>query len=131
MEPAKLIDGRGFLGQSTSLGSEMLEPGRRGALQTLLFRHLFWHADLSRFVDTSPRGLPGRWPQDNIGVILRGISNMAGEWQSLDTLRTLTMIRDDAVAKMHRNAEGSMFVGRVLDGMPGRRRRPVSLPRVR
>ncbi len=39
---------------------------------------------------------------------------MAGEWQSVDTLRALTTVRDDAVAKMHWNAEGSMFAGRVL-----------------
>ena len=114
MELAGLMDGRAFLGQVTSLGHEMREPGRRRALQALLFRHLFWRADLSQFVETFPRGLPGRWPQDDIGVILWGLSNVAGEWQSVDTLRALTAVRDDAVAKMHWNAEGTMFVGRVL-----------------
>ena len=114
MELAGLMDGRAFLGQLTPLGHEMREPGRRGALQALLFRHLFWRADLSEFVETFPRGLPGRWPQDDIGVILWGLSNVAGEWQSVDTLRALTAVRDDAVAKMHWNAEGTMFVGRVL-----------------
>ena len=78
MELAGLMDGRAFLGQLTPLGHEMREPGRRGALQALLFRHLFWHADLSEFVETFPRGLPGRWPQDDIGVILWGLSNVAG-----------------------------------------------------
>ena len=114
MELAGLMDGRAFLGQLTPLGHEMREPGRRGALQALLFRHLFWRADLSEFVETFPRGLPGRWPQDDIGVILWGLSNVAGEWQSVDTLRALTAVRDDAVARMHWNAEGSMFVSRVL-----------------
>ena len=114
MELAGLMDGRAFLGQLTALGREMREPGRRGALQALLFRHLFWHADLSEFVETFPRGLPGRWPQDDMGVILWGLSNVAGEWQSVDTLRALTAVRDDAVAKMHWNAEGTMFAGRVL-----------------
>ena len=114
MELAGLMDGRAFLGQLTPLGHEMREPGRRGALQALLFRHLFWHADLSEFVETFPRGLPGRWSQDDIGVILWGLSNVAGEWQSVDTLRALTAVRDDAVAKMHWNAEGTMFAGRVL-----------------
>ena len=114
MELAGLMDGQAFLGQLTPLGHEMREPGRRGALQALLFRHLFWRADLSEFVETFPRGLPGRWPQDDIGVILWGLSNVAGEWRSVDTLRTLTAVRDEAVAKMHWNAEGSMFVGRVL-----------------
>ena len=114
MELAGLIEGRAFLGQLTPLAHEMREPGRQGALQALLFRHLFWHADLSEFVEASPRGLPGRWPQDDIGVILWGLSNVAGEWQSVDTLRALTTVRDDAVATMHWNAEGSMFAGRVL-----------------
>ena len=114
MGQAGLVDRRAFLGQVTPLGHEMREPGRRGALQALLFRHLFWHADLSQFVETFPRGLPGRWPQDDIGVILWGLSNVAGEWQSVNTLRALTTVRDDSVAKMHWNAEGSMFVGRVL-----------------
>ena len=115
MELAGLIEERMVLCQVTRLGREMLEPGRRGALQALLFRHLYWHADLSKFVETFPRWLPGRWPQDDIGMILWGLSNVAGEWQSVDTLRALTAVRDDGVAKMHRNAEGSMFVGRVLE----------------
>ena len=114
VELAGLIEGRAVLCQLTPLGREMLEPGRRGALQALLLRHLYWHADLSQFVETFPRGLPGRWPQDDIGVILWGLSNVAGEWQSVDTLMGLTAVRDDSVARMHWNAEGSMFAGRVL-----------------
>ena len=114
MDLAGLIEGRAVLCQLTPLGREMLEPGRRGALQALLFRHLYWRADLSQFVETFPRGLPGRWPQDDIGVILWGLSNVAGEWQSADTLRTLTAVRDDSVAGLHWNAEGTMFAGRVL-----------------
>ena len=114
MELAGLVDRQALLGQVTPLGHEMREAGRRGALQALLFRHLFWRADLSEFVETFPRGLPGRWPQDDMGVILWGLSNVAEEWQSVDTLRALTAVRDDAVARMHWNAEGSMFVGRVL-----------------
>ena len=114
MDLAGLIEGRAVLCQLTALGREMLEPGRRGALQALLFRHLYWHANLSQFVETLPRGLPGRWPQDDIGVILWGLSNVVGEWQSADTLRTLTTARDDSVAGLHWNAEGTMFAGRVL-----------------
>ena len=114
MELAGLIEGRAVLCQLTPLGREMLEPGKRGALQALLFRHLYWHSNLSQFVETFPRGLPGRWPQDDIGVILWGLSNVAGEWQSADTLRTLATVRDDSVAGLHWNAEGTMFAGRVL-----------------
>ena len=114
MDLAGLIEGEAVLCQLTPLGREMLEPGRRGALQALLFRHLYWHANLSQFVEMFPRGLPGRWPQDDIGVILWGLSNVAGEWQSSKTLRTLTAVRDDSVAGLHWNAEGTMFAGRVL-----------------
>ncbi|MDE0035663.1 MAG: hypothetical protein OXU75_21355 [Deltaproteobacteria bacterium] len=49
-----------------------------------------------------------------MGVILWGLSHMAGEWQSVDTLATLCAVRDDSVANMHWNAEGTMFSGRVL-----------------
>ena len=114
MDLAVLVEGEAVLCQLTPLGREMLEPGRRGALQALLFRHLYWHANLSQFVETFPRGLPGRWPQDDIGVILWGLSNVAGEWQSVDTLRTLTTVRDDSITGLHWNAEGTMFAGRVL-----------------
>ena len=114
MDLAGLVEGEAVLCQLTPLGHEMLEPGRRGALQALLFRHLYWHANLSQHVETFPRGLPGRWPQDDIGVILWGLSNVAGEWQSAETLRKLTTVRDDAVAGLHWNAEGTMFAGRVL-----------------
>ena len=114
MELAGLMEGQAVLCQLTPLGHQMLEPGTRGALQALLFRHLFWHANLSQFVETFPRGLPGRWPQDDIGVILWGLSNVAGEWQSVDTLMAMTTVRHETVARMHWNAEGSMFAGRVL-----------------
>ena len=111
---AGLVEGRTGLCQLTALGREMLKPGRRGVLQALLFRHAFWHADLSRFVETFPRGLQGRWPQDDVGVILWGFSNVADGWQSVDALRAMSAVRDDAVARMHWNAEGTMFVGRIL-----------------
>ena len=114
MDLAGLIEGEAVLCRLTPLGREMLEPERRGPLQALLFRHLYWHANLSQFVVTFPRGLPGRWPQDDIGVILWGLSNVAGDWQSSETLRTLTAVRDDSVAGLHWNAEDTMFAGRVL-----------------
>ena len=114
LDMAGLLEGRAGLCQVTALGREMLGPGRRGALQAILFRHAFWHAELWRFIQTFPRGLPGRWPQDDMGVILWGLSHMAGEWQSVDTLATLCAVRDDSVANMHWNAEGTMFSGRVL-----------------
>jgi len=58
--------------------------------------------------------LQGRWPQDDIGVILWGLSNVADEWQSVDTLGPMFAVRDDAVARMHWDAEDTMFLGRIL-----------------
>ena len=77
MGQAGLVDRRAFLGQVTPLGHEMREPGRRGALQALLFRHLFWHADLSQFVeDVSARAAgavaAGRYRGDPLGALQRG-----------------------------------------------------------
>ena len=77
MELAGLMDGRAFLGQLTPLGHEMREPGRRGALQALLFRHLFWRADLSRVRgDVSARVAwavaAGRYRRDPLGAFQRG-----------------------------------------------------------
>ncbi len=60
LDMAGLLEGRAGLCQVTALGREMLGPGRRGALQAILFRHVFWHAELSRFIQTFPRGLPAR-----------------------------------------------------------------------
>ena len=114
LDMAGLVEERAGLCRLTALGREMLGPGRRCALQAILFRRLFWRAELWRFIETFPRGLPGRWPQDDVGVILWGLSQMAGEWQSVHTLATLCAVRDDAVANMHWNAEGTMFAGRVL-----------------
>ena len=62
LDMAGLLEGRKGLCHLTALGHEMLGPGRPGALQAILFRHLFWRAELSRFIQTFPRGLPGRWP---------------------------------------------------------------------
>ena len=56
-----------------------------------------------RPVTTIPRVMPGKSSR-----------RMAGEWQSSETLRTLTAVRDDLVAGLHWHAEGTMFAGRVL-----------------
>ena len=114
VEAAGLIEGEEVLCQVTPLGREMLEPGRQGALQAQLFRHLFWRVNVSAFVETFPRGLPGRWPQDDIGVILWGLSNVAGEWQSVDTLTVLCAVADEAIPETRRRAAAAMFAWRIL-----------------
>ena len=72
--------------EPTALGHRMLEPGSLGALQTLLFRALFWRTDLSLSMGWLVRRVPGRWPQHDIGPILWALSGVAGEWHGADTL---------------------------------------------
>ena len=54
VEQAGLIRSGGLWFELTPFGRAMLEPGRRGTLQALLFRHAFWDMDLSRFVHAHP-----------------------------------------------------------------------------
>ena len=94
----------------------MLEPGRRGALQALLFRQAFWHRDLSKFVSDRPRNLPGWWPQGDIGVILWSISAVAADWQNAATLTALCTVPEDTMpTAAHWDPAATMFVRHILD----------------
>ena len=96
VEGAGLIRPGGLWFELTPLGRRMLEPGQRGALQALLFRHAFWHLDLSRFLPVYfPGELPAWWPQGQIGVILWGLSAVAEDWQGADTLTDVNRIALD------------------------------------
>ena len=114
VERAGLIRSAGLWFELTPLGRAMLEPGRRGTLQALLFRYAFWDMDLSRFVRVHPRGLPGWWPQGEIGVILWGLSAVAEDWQNAATLTALCTIPDDALPDTRRSLACTMFVWRIL-----------------
>ena len=78
VESAGLIRPGGLWFELTPLGRRMLEPGQRGALQALLFRHAFWHLDLSRFLPIhNPYKLPvavaaGADRRDPVGAVGRG-----------------------------------------------------------
>ena len=114
VERAGLIRSAGLWFELTPLGRALLEPGRRGTLQALLFRHAFWHMDLSRFVRVDPRGLPGWWPQGEIGVILWGLSAVAEDWQNAAALTALCTIPDDKLPETRRGPASTMFVWRIL-----------------
>ena len=114
VERAGLIRSAGLWFELTPLGRALLEPGRRGTLQALLFRHAFWDMDLSRFVRVHPRGLPGWWPQGEIGAILWGLSAVAEDWQNAGTLTALCTIPDDELPETRRGAASTMFVWRIL-----------------
>ena len=70
--------------------------------------------DLSRFVCAGPRGLPGWWPQGQIGVILWGLSAVAEDWQNAAVLTALCTIPDDELSETCREPATSMFVWRIL-----------------
>ena len=114
VERAGLIRSAGLWFELTPLGRALLEPGRRGTLQALLFRHGFWGMDLSRFVCAGPRGLPGWWPQGEIGVILWGLSAVAEDWQNAPALTALCTNPDDELPETCRGSASSMFVWRIL-----------------
>ena len=115
VDGAGMVDGRAGMLLSTDLGREMLEPGRRGALQARLFRQAFWRTDLSQFVrGGEPRGLPGSWPQGDIGVILWSLSAVADEWQRNDTLTALCTDLDDTVPTAPWNPAATMFAWRIV-----------------
>ena len=114
VERAGLTRSAGLWFELTPLGRALLEPGRRGTLQALLFRHASWDMDLSRFVRVHPRGLPGWWPQGEIGVILWALSAVAEDWQNAGALTALCTIPDDELPVTRRGAASTMFVWRIL-----------------
>ncbi len=98
----------------TAPGRRMLDAGNRGALQALLFRVFFWHMDLSLFLGWHARRVPGRWPQNDIGVVLWALAGVAGEWQSADTLAVTCTDPENPAPHGYRGRPAMLFVSRVL-----------------
>ena len=115
VEMAGLLDASPLWFELTPAGRAMLEPGARGALQALLFRQAFWHMDLSKHVSGRPRGLPGWWPQGDVGVVLWSLSKAGDEWRNTHTLTALCSVPDEDVAPAGRTAAGTMFARHILD----------------
>ena len=99
----------------TPAGREMLEPGKRGRLQALLFRQALWHVDLSAFLRGVPRGVPGTWPQgEDVGVLLWCLSAVGGQWRGGGTLTALCTVAEDPIPEAHWNPPAWMFAERIL-----------------
>ena len=115
VEKAGLLSASALWFEPTPAGRAMLEPGARGALQALLFRQAFWHMDLSKHVPGRPRGLPGWWPQGDIGIVLWSLCEVGDEWRNTHTLTTLCAVPVGDIAPARRPAAATMFARRILD----------------
>ena len=71
--------------------------------------------DLSEYVSGRPRGLPGWWPQGDIGIVLWSLSEVGDEWRNTDTLTTLCTVPDDDIATARWPAAATMFARHILD----------------
>ena len=114
VERAGVMRSGGFCFDLTQLSRAILEPGRRGTMQVLLFLHSFWDIAFFGFVRTAPRGLPGSWPQGEIRVILWDLPAVTEHWQSADTLTALCTVPDDVMSETRRRPAYTMFVWRIL-----------------
>ena len=115
VEMAGLLDASVLWFDLTPAGRAMLEPGARGALQALLFRQAFWHMDLSKHVAGRPRGLPGWWPQGDVGIVLWSLSEVGDEWRNTHTLTTLCAVPDEDFETVRWPAAATMFARHILD----------------
>jgi hypothetical protein len=77
-EASQLVGTRRGKLLATPLGKTMMEDARQGSLPAILLHLALWHMDLAYF----GRGLPGSWPQTDIGIVLWSLSVSADDWQS-------------------------------------------------
>jgi hypothetical protein len=95
---------------ATRLGKQMLAEPEQGALQAILFHVTFWHVDLAYF----GRGLFGRWPQTDIGVVLWSLSASATGWQTTEALTRLCTVPIIGVLESAWDVGSMMMESRVL-----------------
>ncbi len=114
VEKAGLLSATALWFEPTPPARAMLESDARGALQALLFRQAFWHMDLAKYVAGRLRGLPGWWPQGDIGIVLWSLSEAGDERRNTHMLTTLCAVPDDDIATARWPA-AAMFVRHILD----------------
>lgn len=91
-------------------GRAVLGEPNLPSLQALLFHLTMWHLDLSDF----GRGLHGRWPQGDVGLVLWSLSVAADEWQSPERLTRLCTIPIDSVLTAEWDSSSMMMEARIL-----------------
>ena len=96
--------------RASPLGRAALDDASLPALQALLFQATMWHVDLSDF----GRGLHGRWPQGDMGVVLWSLSVAANEWQSPERLTRMCTIPINSVLEAEWDSSSMMMEARIL-----------------
>ena len=96
--------------RTSPLGRAALDDANLPALQALLFHVTMWHIDLSAF----GRGLHGRWPQGDVGVVLWSLSVAANDWQSPERLTRLCTIPINSVVAPGWDSSSMMVEARIL-----------------
>jgi len=96
--------------RASQLGRAALDDANLPALQALLFHATMWHVDLSDF----GRGLHGRWPQGDMGVVLWSLSVAANDWQSPERLTRMCTIPINSVLAAEWDSSSMMMEARIL-----------------
>ena len=92
---------------ATSLGNHSLS-GKTGRPPGAPVQTVLLAREYLQFTETFLCGLPGRWPQDDVGVILWGLSNVAERGQAQGAHHdSMTALHWNAEAKNSRNRPAS------------------------
>jgi hypothetical protein len=107
-------------------GRSALEEANLAALQALLFHLLMWEIDLSDL----GRGLHGRWPGGDVGVVLWSLSVAACGWQPPERLTRLCTIPINGVIEATWDSGSLAMEARILQpllwfGLLEHRREPL------
>jgi hypothetical protein len=108
-------------------GRSALTDANLPALAALFFHLVMWKIDLSDL----GRGLHGRWPQGDIGVVLWSLSVAAGDWQSPERLTRLCTIPINGVIETTWDSGSLAMEARILKpllwfGLLEHRREPIA-----
>jgi len=96
--------------RASPLGRAALDDANLPAVQALLFYATMWHVDLSDF----GRGLHGRWPKGDMGVVLWSLSIAADDWQSPERLTRMCTIPINSALAAEWDSSSMMMEARIL-----------------
>lgn len=96
--------------RASPFGRAALDEANLPALQALLFDVTMWRINLSAF----GRGLHGRWPQGDVGVVLWSLSVAANDWQSPERLTRLCAIPIHSVLATEWDSSSMAMEARIL-----------------